>query len=153
MKQKRKIRPKLGEPQRIIKAVTHIRLLEANAGKLAALDTLSPAHLALCQHYVTFFCTEKRHNKLRDPLFQTPLSERWHRVAIQQAAGIAQSWRSNRTTAYQQYRDDLLRYHKQQADGTSRAKAQAPQWHEWNVPVLRTPCIQANLNVVKLEPS
>jgi len=153
MKQKRKIRPKLGEPQRITKAVTHIRLLEANAGKLAALDTLAPAYLALCQRYVTLFCTDERPNKLRDPLFQTPLSERWHRVAIQQAAGIAQSWRSNRTTTYQQYQDDLLRYQKQQANGTLDAKAKEPQWYEWNVPVLRTPCIQANVNVVKLEPS
>jgi transposase len=153
MKQKRKIRPKLGEPQRITKAVTHIRLLEANAGKLAALDTLATAYLALCQRYVTFFCTEERPNKLRDPLFQTPLSERWHRVAIQQAAGIAKSWRSNRAAAYQQYQNDRLRYQKQQADGTLDAKATEPQWCEWNVPVLRTPCIQANVNVVKLEPS
>ena len=153
MKQKRKKRPKSGEPQRITKAVTHIRLLEVNAGKLAALDTLAPVYLALCQHYVTFFCTDERPNKLRDPLFPTPLSERWHRVAIQQAAGIARSWRSNRTTAYQQYQDDLLRYRKQQADGTLDAKAKEPQWHEWNVPTLREPCIQANVNVVKLEPS
>jgi len=153
MKQKRKKRPKPGEPQRITKAVTPIRLLEANAGKLVALDTLAPVYLALCQQYVTFFCTEERPNKLRDPLFQTPLSERWQRVAIQQAAGIAQSWRSNRTTAYQQYQDDLLRYQKQQADATLDAKAKEPQWHEWNVPVLRTPCIQATINVVKLEPS
>src|SRR5258707_15802614 len=100
MKQKRqRKRPKSGEPQRITKAVTHIRLLEANAGKLAALDTLAPVYLALCQRYVTLFCTDERPNKLRDPLFHTSLSERWQRVAIQQAAGIAQSWRSNRATA------------------------------------------------------
>ncbi len=153
MKQKRKKRPKPGEPQRITKAVTPLRLLEANAGKLAALDTLAPVYLALCQHYVTFFCTEERPNKLRDPLFQTPLSQRWQRVAIQQAAGMAQSWRSNRTTAYQQYQHDLLRYQKHQADATLDAKAKEPQWREWNVPVLRTLCIQATVNVVKLEPS
>ena len=153
MKQKRKKRPKPGEPQRITKAVTPIRLLEANAGKLAALDTLAPVYLALCQHYVTFFCTEERPNRLRDPLFQTPLSQRWQRVAIQQAAGIAQSWRSNRAAAYQQYQHDLLRYQKHQADATLDAKAKEPQWREWNVPVLRTPCIQATVNVVKLEPS
>jgi hypothetical protein len=69
MKQKRKKRPKSGEPQRITKTVTHIRLLEANAGKLAALDALAPVYLALCQHYVTLFCTDERPNKLRDPLF------------------------------------------------------------------------------------
>src|SRR6266516_1872753 len=143
MKQKRKSRATPGEPQRITKAVTHIRLLEANAGKLAALNALAPVYLALCQQYVTCFCTQERPNKLRDPLFHTPLSERWHRVAIQQAAGIAQSWRSNRAAAYQQYQHDLLRYQKHQADATLDAKAKEPQWHEWNVPVLRTPCIQA----------
>ena|SRR6266699_1649106 len=88
MKQKRKSRATPGEPQRITKAVTHIRLLEANAGKLAALNALAPVYLALCQQYVTCFCTQERPNKLRDPLFHTPLSERWHRVAIQQADGI-----------------------------------------------------------------
>src|SRR5258707_13931727 len=154
MKQKRqRKRPKSGEPQRITKAITHIRLLEANAGKLTALDTLAPVYLALCQHYVTLFCTEEQPNKLRDPLFPTPLSERWHRVAIMQAAGIARSWRSNRASAYQQYRDDLVRYQRQRADGTLPAKAKEPEFHEWNVPTLREVCIQANVNVVKLEVS
>src|SRR5216683_5598836 len=142
-----------GEPYLVTRAVTHIRLVEVNPGKLAALDALAPVYLALCQQYVTLFCTEERPNKLRAPLFPTPLSERWHRVAIQQAAGIAQSWRSNRTAAYQQYQDDLLRYQQQQAEGTLTASAQEPQWRKWNVPVLRQPCIQANANVVKLEKS
>ncbi|MBA2680284.1 MAG: hypothetical protein H0U76_18040 [Ktedonobacteraceae bacterium] len=70
-----------------------------------------------------------------------------------QAAGIAQSWRSNRANAYQQYQDDLKRYQKQQADGTKVPNTKEPQWHEWNVPNLREPCIQANINVAKLEPS
>jgi hypothetical protein len=144
---------KAGESYHITRAVTHIRLTEANMGKLAALDALAPVYLELCQQYVILFCTEESPNKLHDPFYPTILSERWHRVAIMQAAGIAQSWRSNRTTAYQQYQDDLDRYLKQQADGTLDAKAKEPQWREWNVPVLRTPCIQANVNVVKLEPS
>src|SRR6266446_4755842 len=152
-KQRRKKRPKPGEPQRITKAVTQIRLLEANPGKLAALDALAPVYLALCQQYVTLFCLEEAPDKLRPPVFPTPLSERWQRVAIMQAAGIAQSWRSNRTTAYQQYQDDLERYQKHQADGQLSAQAKEPQWREWNVPTLREPCIQANVNVVKLEES
>ncbi len=150
---KKKKRATLGEPYLVTRAVTHIRLVEVNSGKLAALDALAPVYLALCQQYVTLFCTREAPNNLRDPLYQTPLSERWHRVAIMQAAGIAQSWRSNRITAYQQYQDDLGRYQKQQANGTLDAKAQEPCWREWNVPMLRTPCIQANVNVVKLEPS
>jgi transposase len=67
-------------------------------------------------------------------------------VAIQQAAGIAQSWRTNRANAYQDY-------HEQQADDTFDAEAQEPTCKEWDVPTLRQPCIQANANVVKLEPS
>ena len=70
-------------------AVTHIRLLETNPGKLDALDQLAQVYLALCQEYVTTFCTEQEPDKYHAPLFETPLSERWHRVAIQQAAGIA----------------------------------------------------------------
>jgi len=154
MKKKRKKRPKPGEPLRITKAVTHIRLLEANQGKLAALDTLAPVYLALCQQYVTLFCTDERPNKLRDPFFQAPLSERWHRVAIQQAAGVDQSWRTNKEQAYQDYLDDLLAYQEQlEEEKQDEPQAKEPVWKEWNVPTLKQTCIQANMNVVKLEPS
>jgi hypothetical protein len=112
------------EPQTITRAVTHVRLEAANAGKLAALDDLAPVYLPLCQQYVTLFCSDEHPNKLRAPLFATSLSERWHRVAIQQAAGIAQSWRTNRAQAYQDYLDDLLNYHEQEAEGTLDAEAQ-----------------------------
>jgi len=142
-----------GEPYPVTRAVTHIRLLEVNPGKLDALDALAPVYLALCQQYVTLFCGEEYPNKLRDPLYPTPLSERWHRVAIMQAAGIARSWRSNRASAYQQYQDDLERYQERKAQGTLDAKAREPRWCEWNIPTLREPCIQANVNVVKCEPS
>src|SRR5438132_37579 len=150
---KKKKRITAGELYPLTRAVTHIRLVEVNPGKLAALDALAPVYFALCQQYVTLFCTTEPPNKLRDPLYRTPLSERWHRVAIMQAAGIARSWRSNRTTAYQQYQDDLEQYKKQQADGQLSVQAKEPQWREWNVPTLRQPCIQANVNVVKLEES
>jgi len=150
---RRKKHPKPGEPQRITKAVTQIRLIEVNPGKLAALDALAPVYLALCQQYVTLFCTQEAPDKLRAPCYPTPLSERWQRVAIMQAAGIAQSWRTNRAAAYQQYQQDLARYQQRVAEGTLDAKAQEPVWCEWNVPTLRQPCIQANANVVKLEPS
>jgi putative transposase-like DNA-binding protein/probable transposase len=141
------------DPQTLTRAVTHIRLAAANAGKLAALDDLAQVFLSLCQQYVTLFCTDERPHKLRDPLFATSLSERWQRVAIQQAAGIAQSWRTNRAQAYQDYADDLLDYREQQSEGTPDAGVEGPVWHEWNIPVLRQTCIQANVNVVKLEPS
>jgi hypothetical protein len=140
------------DPQPITKTVTHIRLEAANGGKLAALDELAGVYLSLCQQYVTLFCTEERPNKLRAPLFATPLSERWQRVAIQQAAGIARSWRTNRTQAYQDYLDDLLAYHEQQADGVLvDEEAREPTWKEWSIPTLRQTCIQANANVAELE--
>src|SRR5712692_8701942 len=135
------------EPQTLTRAVTHIRLEAANAGKLAALDDLAQVYLPLCQQYVTLFCTGERPNKLRAPLFATPLSERWQRVAIQQAAGIAQSWRTNRTRAYQDYVDDLLDYHEQEAEGILDAETKEPVWKEWHIPTLSRTCIQANANV------
>lgn len=85
MKPKRKTHAKAGEPQRITRAVTHIHLVEVNPGKLAALHALAPVYLALCQQYVTLFCTEELPNKLRAPLYLTALSKRWHRAAIMQA--------------------------------------------------------------------
>src|SRR6202790_4654800 len=91
------------EPQTITRAVPHIRLKAANAGKLAPLDDLFQVCLPLCQQYITLFCTDEHPDKFRATCFPTPLSERWHRVAIQQAAGIAQSWRTSRTSAYQDY--------------------------------------------------
>ncbi|HET8852075.1 MAG TPA: transposase, partial [Ktedonobacteraceae bacterium] len=53
-KHKRKKKTK----QTITRAVTHIRLMEANPGKLRALDQLVSVYLTLCQQYVTLFCTE-----------------------------------------------------------------------------------------------
>src|SRR5260370_40082249 len=99
---KKKKRPPAGEPYLVTRAVTHIRLVEVNPGKLAALDTLAPVYLALCQQYVTLFCTTESPNKLRDPLYQTPLSERWHRAAIMQAAGRARAGRSKPPPPHQQ---------------------------------------------------
>ncbi len=151
--QRRKKRARSGDPQRITKAVTQIRLIEVNPGKLAALDALAPAYLALCQQYVTLFCTQEAPDKLRAPCYPTPLSERWQRVAIQQAAGLAQSWRTNRAQAYEQYQQDLARYQQRAAEGTTTTKDTEPQWREWNIPTLRQPCIQANVNVVRLEAS
>jgi transposase len=47
----------------------------------------------------------------------------------------------------------LLDYHEQQTDGALDAQAEEPTWQEWDVPTLRQTCIQANANVVTLEPS
>jgi hypothetical protein len=153
MKQRNRRHTGQDEPQRITKAVTHIRLEAANAGKLAALDALAQVYLTLCQQYVTLFCTDEHPDKFRATCFATPISERWHRVAIQQAAGIAQSWRTNRTHAFQDYVDDLLDYHEQGVEGTLDAEAREPAWREWNIPALSQTCIQTNVNVAVLEPA
>lgn len=139
------------QPRTVTKAVTHIHLLEANPGKLAALDALSPIYLALCQEYVTLFCTIEHPDPLHPPIFQTPLSQRWQRVAIQQAAGIAASWRTNREQAYQDYQDELEEFREQEAGCSLDEQTKAPEWQERDVPVLQQTCIQANANVVKLE--
>jgi hypothetical protein len=154
------------DPRHITRAVTHIRLSDTNVGKLAALDALASVYLALCQRYVVLFCTEEPPNKLRDPLYETELSERYQRVAIMQAAGIAKSWRSNRANAWQdhqraqaQYKERLTEYKAQQErilleEGEEEIREpKAPVWHEWNMPELRQWCIQANANVATLEPS
>ena len=145
MKKRRK-QTKDGEPRTITKAVTHIRLEAANARKLTALDALAEVYLELTQHYVTVFCTTEVPNGFRAPCELSLLSERWHRVAIQQAAGIAKSWRTNRANAYHEYLDARAEYQEHQADGTPE-----PEWREWNVPTVREACIQANRNVVTLE--
>src|SRR5713226_9062835 len=141
------------DPRTITRAVTHIRLEEVNAVKLAALDDLAQVYLPLCQQYVTLFCTDEHPDKFRATCFATPLSERWQRIAIQQAAGIAKSWRTNRANAYQDYLDDLLDYHEQEAEGTLDADAKEPVWREWHIPTLSHPCIQANANVIVLAPA
>jgi hypothetical protein len=88
--QKKKRQRKKRTKQTITRAVTHIRLIEANPGKLDAPDALMTVYLPLCQHYTTLFCeSETGPDKYSDPVFETLLSDRLHRVAMQQAAGIA----------------------------------------------------------------
>ena len=48
MKQRKRRHTGPYEPQRITRAVTHIRLEAANTGKLTALDDLVQVYLALC---------------------------------------------------------------------------------------------------------
>jgi hypothetical protein len=139
--------------QTITKAVTNIRMEEVNPGKLIALDELAQVYLQLCQQYVTLFCTEEMPDKFRATCLATSLSERWHRVAIQQAAGVAQSWRTNREQAYQDFLEELAEFETRRAEDALGEEAIEPFWKVWDVPTLRQTCIQANSNVVVLEPS
>src|SRR5271165_1771651 len=135
------------EQEFVIKAIPHIRILEANKGKLAALDALWLEYKDLCQTYVTHFCTVAHPNKTADFVYESPLSDRWQRVAIQQAAGMAQSWRTNRRKAANAYIARLQRF--EALPEAEQAKQKRPVWKEWTIPELREVCIQANVNVVK----
>jgi transposase len=157
--EKKKRKRKKKTKQTITRALTPIRLIEVNPGKLEALDQMMEIYLLLCQQYTTLFCeSETGPDKYRAPVFETALSERLHRVAIQQAAGIAKSWRTNRQTAYDAYLEDVADYAlaKAQAEATGLAlnpKRKEPQWREWKRPELRVPVMQANVNVVVVEKS
>jgi hypothetical protein len=131
---------------RLTRAVTHIRLCDANHAKIAALDALAAEYLRLCQHYTTYFCTEAQPDKYAAPCFDSPLSQRWQRVAIQHAAGIARSWRSNYAAAYHDYLDML-------AEDQEAPEGEPREWKEWNTPALKEPVIQANANVALLQPA
>ncbi|GFP21295.1 putative transposase [Candidatus Hakubella thermalkaliphila] len=107
------------------KAITHLKLDQANPGKLRKLDQLALEHQRVVQAYVDWLIERQidQPNKYADIPEQhvpTPLSDRWQRCAWQQACGIVQSWYAN--------------------------GRETP-------PVLRNICLQANANVVVIEPS
>jgi len=157
--EKKKRTRKKKSKQTMTHAVPHIRLSEANLGKLDALDQLVVVFQELCQQYVTLWCTtDCPPDRYAPTMFASQLSERWQRVAMQQAAGIAKSWRTNRQTAFEAYLDDLADYAaaavRAEESGIPLApKRREPIWREWNVPELHAPVIQANANVVVIEPS
>lgn len=147
----------------VTKAITHIRLpLEANSGKLAALNAVATEYVALCQQYTTYFCQNQpleqyqKPDKFSPTQFPSHLSQRWQRVAIQQAAGIARSWLSNRENAYTAYLEELDEYQQQQqkeiattSDNNESKVLREPIWRDWNIPNLKATSIQANCNVVQ----
>jgi len=157
-KDKKKRQRKRRTKRTLTHAVTHIRLIQANPGKLEALDQLVEVYLALCQQYVIYFCTQADPNSYAIPVYTTELSDRWHRVAMQQAAGIAKSWRTNRQAAYEAYLEDLADYAEAKTKATASGveldpSRPEPGFREWKIPELRVPAIQANVNVVVVEQS
>ena len=109
----------------IRKAITHLKLDQANPGKLQKLDELALEHQRVVQAYVDWLIAHEvrqpdKYALIPEQEISTPLSDRWQRCAWQQACGIVQSWYSN-----------------------GREKP----------PVLRNVCMQANTNVVVIEPS
>jgi hypothetical protein len=134
---------------KLTRAVTHIRLCDANDAKVAALDALAAEYRALCQHSVTHFCADAEPDNYAAPCFPSPLSQRWQRVAIQQAAGIARSWRSNHQRAQEEFADTLALWY----DEEHAAPEAPPVWKLWQTPTLRKIVIQANANVALLQSS
>jgi len=132
---------------KLTRAVTHIRLCDANDAKVATQDALAAEYLALCQQYVTLFCAEAEPNGFFDPCFPSPLSQRWQRVAIQQAAGIARSWRSNEQRAQKECADTVAAWLEEHPRG-----AVPLEWTPWQTPTLKKTVIQANANVALVQP-
>ncbi len=131
------------------RAVTHIRLCDANHAKVAALDAVAAEYIALCQQYATHFCAEAEPDSYAALCFPSLLSQRWQRVAIQQAAGIARSWRTNYQRAQEEFADTLALWY----EGVHAAAEKPPAWKPWQTPTLRKIVIQANANVAPLQPS
>jgi hypothetical protein len=134
---------------KLTRAVTHIRLCAANHAKVARLDALAAEYKALCQQYVTVFCTETDPDGYAAPCFPSPLSQRWQRVAIQQAAGIARSWRANYERAQEDFADTLATWLEEE----HTPEAIPPEWIPWRTPTLTKTVIRANANVALLQPS
>lgn len=133
-------------PKTLTKAIHHIRLAEVNAGKLAELDNLWAAYKPLCEQYIRLFCTEVSPDAHLSCCFDSPLSARWQREAVRQAAGIAKSWRSNRSAHWEAYQEKLAWYESlSEADRKARKK---PTWNESDLPELHQVSIQASENVV-----
>ena len=107
------------------KAITHLKLDQANPGKLERLDELASEYQRIAQAYVNWLVSHEMHQPdkyatIPEQEISTKLSDRWQRCAWQQACGIVQSWYSN-------VRE--------------------------NPPKLQNVCLQANANVVVIEPS
>src|ERR1041384_3781593 len=71
-----------------VKAITQLSLAAANPGKLAALDEVSAAYMALVQGYVDHLIDTGQSEPDKDaalPSWPTALSERWKRTAWRRA--------------------------------------------------------------------
>jgi Putative transposase DNA-binding domain len=107
------------------KAITYLKLDQANSGKLEKLDELALEHQRVLQAYADWLIAHEvrepdKYAAIPEEAIPTPLSDRWQHCAWRQACGLVQSWYSN--------------------EGV-------------NPPIFRNVCIQANNNVVVIERS
>ena len=82
------------------KAITHLKLEQANPGKLERLDELASEYQRIVQAYVDWMISHEmrlpdKYAALPEQEIFTKLSDRWQRCAWQPACGIVQSWYSN----------------------------------------------------------
>jgi putative transposase len=78
------------------KAITHLKLSQANRGKLNKLTHLATEYIRVVQAFVDHIYDHKATNKYADlPPIETKLSQRWKRCAWMQACGIMESFFSN----------------------------------------------------------
>lgn len=107
------------------KAITHLKLNQANPSKLQKLDELAAEYIRVTQMYVHWLIDREikepdKYAPVPEQEVSTPLSDRWQRCAWMQACGLVRSWYSNERE---------------------------------NRPVLQNICLQANANVVVIETS
>jgi len=136
----------------LTRTINHIRLAAANTGKLVALDVLWEAYQPLCKQYIGLFCETLEPDAMLAFCFDSVLSARWQRVAVQQAAGITKSWHSNRLNSLKAYHEKLVYY--ESLEPIKQQAHKKPEWNEPALPTLHAVSIQANENValqVKLE--
>ena len=82
------------------KAITHLKLEQANPGKLKRLDELASEYQRIVQAYVDWLISHEmrqpdKYAAVPEQEIPTKLSDRWQRCAWQPACGIVQSWYSN----------------------------------------------------------
>ena len=56
----------------LTRTLPHIHLCAINYAKVAALDAIAAEYMALCQQYVTLFCTETEPDGYAAPCFPVP---------------------------------------------------------------------------------
>ena len=82
------------------KAITHLKLEQANPGKLKRLDELASEYQRIVQAYVDWLISHEmrqpdKYAAVPEQEISTKLSDRWQRCAWQPACGIVRSWFGN----------------------------------------------------------
>jgi hypothetical protein len=123
---------------KLTRAVTSIRLCDANHTKITAFDAVAAEYMALCQRSVTHFCIEAESDGSADPCLPRPLSQRWQRVA--------KAWRANDERRRVTFAASLAAWLEQE----HAPEETPPEWIPWQTSTLQQMVIQANAHVALL---